>query len=132
MLVNFDGHKILVLGVMDELGVASAQLHREVGQYAYQKGIDTLYCLGQDNHAREYVQGYGQGSRMFATADDLVVELKGNLSADVAVLVKGSRSSMMERVVDAIIAEERMDGADETRKEAINRRANASAGGLRC
>ncbi len=132
VLVNFDGHKILVLGVMDELGVASAQLHREVGQYAYQKGIDTLYCLGQDNHAREYVQGYGQGSRMFATADDLVVELKGNLSADVAVLVKGSRSSMMERVVDAIIAEERMDGADETRKEAINRRANASAGGLRC
>ena len=109
VLANFAGEKILVLGAMAELGESSKQLHHEVGHYAYQKHIDILYCLGQANDVRYYTQGYGAGGRTFEMRDDLIAELKCHLSAGVAVLVKGSRSAMMERVVAEITDAEEVE-----------------------
>ena len=42
-------------------------------------------------------------SRHFATQEELVQALKNNLGADAVVLVKGSRSSRMEIVVNALV-----------------------------
>ncbi len=115
VLANCDGRRILVLGAMAELGKTSQQYHREVGQYAHKKRIDKLMCLlvsgdgGDDetddsgnNDVRAYAYGFGQGSQVFENRRDLIAALQDNLSADVTVLVKGSRSSMMEQVVAAI------------------------------
>ena len=122
VLARFKGRKILVLGAMAELGAMSAQLHHEVGRYANDQRIDLLLCLlaeeaGQShNDAKHYARGFGQGGKraqVFQSLHDLVAELKGNLSADVAVLVKGSRSAMMERVVAEIIEVEELSGDDE-------------------
>ncbi len=118
VLENFGGARILVLGAMAELGKISKQQHHEVGRYAHKKRIDILMCLvsqdnGGNNDAGEYARGFGKGAQVFQSLDDLVAELKGNLSVGVAVLVKGSRSSMMERVVAEIIeAEDFEDGQD--------------------
>lgn len=112
VLANFCGIKILVLGAMAELGKTSKQQHNEVGRYANKKRIDILLCLlsqddnGGNHDAKNYAQGFGKGAQVFQRLDDLVTELKGNLSADVAVLVKGSRLAMMERVVSEIIQAE--------------------------
>jgi len=105
VLSGFHGKKILVLGAMAELGQTSSQLHREVGQYAKQNGVDTMLCLVPKGiaHAIEYANGFGEAATVFDGIDALVAELEGHLDQNVAVLVKGSRSSRMERVVAEIV-----------------------------
>lgn len=39
--------KVAILGDMFELGIEEAALHREVGIYAVQKGLDVLICVGE-------------------------------------------------------------------------------------
>ena len=100
VLANQTGEKILVLGDMGELGADAARLHREIGQYAKAKGLKQLYCLGE--LSLEMVQGFGVGARHFDDAAALAEAIKPQLSAQVTVLVKGSRFMKMERVVDLL------------------------------
>ena len=100
VLANQTGEKILVLGDMGELGADAARLHREVGQYAKTKGLKQLYCLGE--LSLEMVQGFGVGAGHFDDAAALAEAIKPKLSAQVTVLVKGSRFMKMERVIDLL------------------------------
>jgi UDP-N-acetylmuramoyl-tripeptide--D-alanyl-D-alanine ligase len=95
------GTQILVLGDMAELGADSAQLHQQVFAYAAVRGISKLLCLGVKSAAAARASGFGQS---FDSLDALVSALKSQLSENTHVLVKGSRSSKMERVVQAISA----------------------------
>ncbi len=97
VLAQASGEKILVLGDMGELGDDAARLHREIGAAARQIGINKLLALGELSiHA---VQGYGAGAQHYAEIDSLLAALDKQLTADVTVLVKGSRFMRMERVV---------------------------------
>jgi len=100
VLANQTGEKILVLGDMGELGADAARMHREVGEYAKATGLKQLYCLGE--LSLEMVQGFGVGARHFDDAAALAEVIKPQLSAQVTVLVKGSRFMKMERVVDLL------------------------------
>ncbi len=99
------GKKILVLGAMAELGKTSPQLHEEVGVYAKTQGIDRLYCYspGHNNHARYYAGRFGGSASVFDSMEELLKTAKQTLAPDVAMLIKGSRSSRMERVVHQMI-----------------------------
>lgn len=44
-----DTVKVAILGDMFELGAASDTMHAEVGAYAAQKGIDRIYCVGENS-----------------------------------------------------------------------------------
>ena len=94
------GESWLVLGDMKELGDDAAELHREVGEAARTSGVDRLFAYG--DLASNAVEGFGENARWYASLETLVDELCDGLSSDVNVLVKGSRSMRMERVVDAI------------------------------
>ena len=94
------GESWLVLGDMKELGDDAAELHREVGEAARASGVDRLFAFG--DLASNIAEGFGENARWFASLDALVDELSADLSADVNVLVKGSRSMRMERVIDAL------------------------------
>ena len=100
VLANQTGEKILVLGDMGELGTDAARLHREIGQYAKAKGLKQLYCLGE--LSLEMVHGFGVGAGHFDDAAALAEAIKPKLSAQVTVLVKGSRFMKMERVIDLL------------------------------
>ena len=104
------GESCLVLGDMKELGDDAAELHREVGEAARASGVDRLFAYG--DLASSAVEGFGENARWYASLDTLVDELCEHLSSDVNVLVKGSRSMRMERVVDALCE------PDEVRREA--------------
>lgn len=93
------GTQILVLGDMAELGNGSAQLHQQVFEYAAASGISKLLCFGVKSAAAARASGFGQS---FDSMDKLVSALQSQLSENTHVLVKGSRSSKMERVVQAI------------------------------
>jgi len=99
-LARLSGESWLVLGDMKELGDDAAGMHREVGEAARKCGIDRLFGLG--DLSRNAVEGFGEHGSWFGSIDALVDELSARLTDSVNVLVKGSRSMHMERVVDAL------------------------------
>jgi len=99
-LAALPGESWLVLGDMKELGDDAAELHREVGDAARASGVNRLFAYG--DLASSAVEGFGENGRWYASLEVLVDEICDALAADVNVLVKGSRSMRMERVVDAL------------------------------
>ncbi|RDV29064.1 UDP-N-acetylmuramoyl-tripeptide--D-alanyl-D-alanine ligase [Alteromonas aestuariivivens] len=104
-LAGFSGKRVLVLGDMAELGEKSRYYHEQVGQYALEKGIDALFTLGVLSQSASAV--FSDQGQHFSSVEDLVAQLETTLMSeqrDISILVKGSRSSKMERVVAAIEA----------------------------
>lgn len=100
VLASFKGKKIMVLGDMGELGEVGEQLHAAIGLQAKQLGIDTLYTLGK--LSAQASQAFGAQAQAFMDLQDLLTALRQDLQPNTTVLVKGSRSARMERVVEAL------------------------------
>ncbi|HNJ07296.1 MAG TPA: UDP-N-acetylmuramoyl-tripeptide--D-alanyl-D-alanine ligase [Plasticicumulans sp.] len=96
------GEHWLVLGDMGELGAEADALHAQSGERARACGFARLYALG--SRSRHAVRAFGAGGRHFDDIDSLTATLAADLAAGVAptILVKGSRSMRMERVVRAL------------------------------
>jgi len=101
MLVTLPGRHVLVLGDLGELGADALALHGEIGSLAAQLGVAQLFTLGANSS--EAAKAYGAAASASTTLDDLLAELQVRLQAGDTILVKGSRSSRMERVVDALL-----------------------------
>ena len=99
-LSNFSGRKVALLGDMKELGKEELALHREVGAYAKEKGIDLLIAVGELSKAT--ADGFGEGAVHFATVEDCIDSLKELLKEGDAVLVKASHSMHFEKIVEAL------------------------------
>lgn len=102
-LQEISGNRCLVLGDLGELGDNASLLHWQLGEKAKLQGIDALFSLGElSRNSSDAFSG-----QHFDHLDELVVSLINyfnQLDGDVTVLVKGSRSAKMERVVEALIA----------------------------
>jgi len=100
MELDADGKRVAVLGRMLELGAESERGHREVGETAATLGIDHLISIADDTIA---VAAEKAGLENFAVAKD-ASEAAEMLGAIVGpgdlVLIKGSRSSRTELVLD--------------------------------
>ena len=99
-LASQPGDTWLVLGDMAELGSEATALHTQAGGLAKQIGVDHLLATGE--LSRHAVDAFGNGGQWFASVDEIVDELQRSLSGEEFVLVKGSRSMGMERVVSAL------------------------------
>lgn len=99
-LAGQGGDTCLVLGDMGELGARSPELHAAVGNAAKQLGIKRLFATGV--LSQHTVGAFGEGGQWFSSVAELVDELRNVLTPECRVLVKGSRSARMERVVDAL------------------------------
>jgi UDP-N-acetylmuramoyl-tripeptide--D-alanyl-D-alanine ligase len=97
--------KVFVMGDMGELGEGAEAMHREVGRYARERGVDVLYALG--TASRHAAQAFGAGSRAFEDVAALIAEARREATAGATVLVKGSRFMQMERVADALAERDR-------------------------
>lgn len=100
VLAEQQGRKILILGDMAELGTTGEQLHFEMGQLAKAANIDEIYTLGRLSTAAS--QAFGEGAYAFQDLAELLAALTPHLTPDTQILVKGSRSARMERVVEAL------------------------------
>lgn len=98
VLARLQGKKILVLGDMGEVGANGAAMHAEVGAYANECAIDNLLAFGPA--AAGAAAAFGERGRSFDSIDVLVDYLATLAPANI--LVKGSRSTHMERVVRAL------------------------------
>jgi len=105
VLMGCSGQRYLVLGDMGELGEASEALHRQAGSEAKAMGIDGLYATGE--MSRHAYEAFGENGFYFEQQQQLIEALLPQLNDQVTLLVKGSRSSHMERVVEALCSGER-------------------------
>ena len=96
------GERWLVLGNMAELGPEAAQLHRQSGALARERGIERLWTVGE--LAAEAAAAFGPGATACADVQSLIEALRAALKPGLTVVVKGSRSARMERVVAALAA----------------------------
>ncbi|MCL4747662.1 MAG: UDP-N-acetylmuramoyl-tripeptide--D-alanyl-D-alanine ligase [Burkholderiaceae bacterium] len=93
--------RILVLGDMGEVGARGPEYHREVGEYAAQRGIDHLLLLGEAS--RETARAFGARAEHFEDVEPLSARALELAQPPATVLVKGSRFMRMERVVGALV-----------------------------
>jgi UDP-N-acetylmuramoyl-tripeptide--D-alanyl-D-alanine ligase len=93
----------LVLGDMKELGELAPRLHRQAGRLAVESGCRLVLAVGE--HAGEVAAGAREAgleaarALAFAAMEELLAQAPGLLAEGDLVLVKGSRSMAMERVV---------------------------------
>lgn len=95
------GRRFVLLGDMGELGEAAESSHREVGRFAAQRGVDDLCAIGQWAvcTATAFSEETGDPTSGFAASDDEEVNdwVARVMTVGDGLLVKGSRSSRMER-----------------------------------
>ncbi|MEH6593319.1 MAG: UDP-N-acetylmuramoyl-tripeptide--D-alanyl-D-alanine ligase [Halioglobus sp.] len=100
VLAACPGRRTLVLGAMRELGDDSAKLHREIGAYVREAGIDELWGVGPELACA--VEAFGGSGRHFADREMAITALPGAFTAGDTVLIKGSRGAAMEHILSAL------------------------------
>ncbi|MBE6657103.1 MAG: UDP-N-acetylmuramoyl-tripeptide--D-alanyl-D-alanine ligase [Ruminococcaceae bacterium] len=108
------GRSVAVLGDMKELGSYAPRLHKRVGRFLGESGIDDLVTVGEeaaDIAAGAVIGGMAEEHIMQfpAAGDDSIPAIADYLRAHLVpgdtVLFKASRAMALERIVDALIAE---------------------------
>lgn len=99
-LSKLSGRKVAVLGDMKELGKDELALHKEVGAYAKEKGVDVLIAVGPLSRAT--AEGYGEDASYFEDVESCIAEIKNLLQKGDTVLVKASHSMQFEKIVEII------------------------------
>jgi UDP-N-acetylmuramoyl-tripeptide--D-alanyl-D-alanine ligase len=89
------GRRLAVLGEMRELGPDAAAYHREIGDYARDRGVELIVGVG------ELGAQYGPDEQV-ADAEAAADAIAAALGPGDAVLVKGSRAVGLERVAEKL------------------------------
>lgn len=100
-LATFTGKKILVLGDMRELGEEAVSLHQQAGERIRDAGIDFLFTYGDLSEKASLA--FGENAFHFAEQEKLINALQPLLHNTTTVLVKGSRSMQMEKVIAGLV-----------------------------
>jgi UDP-N-acetylmuramyl pentapeptide synthase len=98
------GRRIAVLGAMGELGAEAERGHKSVGEVAARERIDCVVGVGeQAGWIAETAErgGVAQVVRV-STAEEATVVVREIAKPGDIVLIKGSRSAKMERIVEAL------------------------------
>ena len=102
--IEVDGRRIAVVGDMRELGAMTYDAHRELGREVGNRQIDALFALG--DLAPVVVEGGREAgidqAWAYADRDALTGALQAYLKPGDLMLIKGSRSIAMERIVTAL------------------------------
>ena len=103
-LSRFPAPRWLALGNMAELGEGAPAFHAEAGRAARAAGVERLLAAGALTPPA--VEAFGAGATHHDEVAALAEMLRESVPPGATVLVKGSRSMRMERVVAALVAEE--------------------------
>ncbi|MGH8083556.1 MAG: UDP-N-acetylmuramoyl-tripeptide--D-alanyl-D-alanine ligase, partial [Lysobacter sp.] len=101
-LAEMAGENWLVLGAMREIGNEEVVMHADIGRRAKAAGLRRLFALGELPSAA--AQAFGEGAQVFDSHDSLAQALRAELRDGVRVLVKGSHSSAMDKIVTALLS----------------------------
>ena len=90
-----------MLGDLGELGDFTQSHHEEIGRVAKEKGIDRLMTCG--NQSKFSTNACGALAKHYVDQQQLTHDLLPYLNEKTTVLVKGSRSAAMEKVVHELL-----------------------------
>ncbi len=99
------GRTVAVLGKMAELGPEAEEIHRQVGRRVREAGVETLVAVGENARGlREGFDAAGGVGHYCASVEEAAVLLAGITAPGDRLLVKGSRSAGMERLLGLLEA----------------------------
>ena len=113
--------KIAVLGDMLELGKYTIDAHKSMAEYIIDAGVDIVFVVGP--RARFIAEGLREKNFKkenifeFSTADEAQKHVEETIGGGDVILVKGSQSMRMERIVEEIMAEPERAGELLVRQE---------------
>ena len=99
-LVKLKGRRVCILADMLEMGPDSPRLHRELGEYCGEKGVDLVLTCGPNG--RLIAEGAGDRGRWFPEKRELIDALPQLLKRGDTVLVKASLGMRMSEAADAV------------------------------
>ena len=102
MAFSGSGRKILVLGDMLELGVASTQQHEKLGSKCSEANLDAVFTIGKETKSTQSVINGIPINLHYHNSDDLISSLKSQLKDNDKVLFKGSRGMKMEKIISGV------------------------------
>ena len=100
VLSDMSAKTVLVMGDMAELGDDSDSEHEKIGRYANEKNIDLLLTLGRQSEKASKV--FSGDKQHFDSVEQLITVAAQQANKSTVLLIKGSRSSRMDRVVQAL------------------------------
>jgi len=100
VMSGIDGARWLIFGDMGELGAEAENFHRLAGSLSRKYKIERLFTVGELSQLAK--EEFGEGGIHFDSVDDLLSHAIDEISADVTVLIKGSRFMRMEQLVDGL------------------------------
>lgn len=104
VLAGYAGARWLILGDMAELGEQGPRLHEQAGELARTLGVTRLFATG--SLCRCTVEAFGAGGHHEKDPENLLravrAEFTGAGAEETTILVKGSRSMRMERIVEGL------------------------------
>lgn len=106
-LANVSGTKILILGDMKELGEDAKQHHFDAGIHMQKAGIEYVFTFGELSALTS--QAFGQNACHFTEREKLIAAIQSYLQNDVTILIKGSRSMQMEKIVAGIVPKNQLE-----------------------
>jgi len=106
VLSELDQPTTLVLGDMAELGVDSIKWHQEIGKYAKINKITHLLTIGKDSVNTSLA--FSDDPLHFNDIPSLTSHLLKNWNSYGTLLVKGSRSMQLEKLVEGLINAEKV------------------------
>ena len=101
VLCSLPGEAWLALGDMAELGGETEILHKKAARMAKSHGVKKMFgvgamsCLASDE--------FGSDGYCYEQIDEMADSILGQIHEDVNLLVKGSRSAGMDKLVDRLI-----------------------------
>ena len=101
VLCSLRGEAWLALGDMGELGSETEALHRKAAQTAKHQGVKKLFGLGEMSCIAS--DEFGDSGYCFEQIDEMAESIRGQIHQGVNLLVKGSRSAGMDKLVDYLL-----------------------------
>lgn len=110
LLKTADGRKVAILGDMFELGENEAALHREVGEYAANQGIEVIVCVGElsknmRDGALSSLMCEKQEIHYLKEKQDLIKRLPAILEEKDVILIKASHGMGFDEIVTLLSKE---------------------------
>ena len=91
-----EGRKIAILGQMNELGKHTETEHQQLVEWVQGSSIDDCYWVGAA------FESFVSADKYFSNIDQAMAHFSSNSIGDGSLLVKGSRSFTLEKLIDVI------------------------------
>lgn len=108
-----NGRRIAILGAMKELGAQSDQFHVDIAPYVVAAGVEAIIVVGNEMKPLATALGDKVDVRHVAHADEALMEVDDLLRQDDVLLVKGSNSVGLGKIVMTLKGRQVVTGENE-------------------